>query len=70
MKTTTAFAIANSAMWIGVSIAVGIGIFVTKDMRCLWFLIIPLCGGYSVKTTEKQVARDNSIQIQNKGETE
>lgn len=31
------------AVWGSAAIAIGIAIYYTHDMRCLWFLLIPAC---------------------------
>ena len=36
-------AIAVASIWISVSLAVIAGIYFTRDMRCLWFLLIAAC---------------------------
>lgn len=36
------FWFAYAMMWLSVAIAVSVGIYFTKNMKCLWFMIIPL----------------------------
>lgn len=31
------------AVWFSSAIAIGIALYYTHDMRCLWFLLIPAC---------------------------
>lgn len=33
--------LAYAIMWIAVSVAVGIGLYFTRNIHCLWFLLIP-----------------------------
>ena len=33
---------AYAMMWVAVSVAVSIGLYFTRNIHCLWFLIIPL----------------------------
>lgn len=33
---------AYAMMWVAVSVAVSIGLYYTRNIHCLWFLIIPL----------------------------
>ena len=33
--------LAYAIMWIAVSVAVGIGLYFTRNIHCLWFLTIP-----------------------------
>lgn len=30
------------AVWLSTALAVGAGLYFTHDMRCLWFMVIPL----------------------------
>jgi len=34
------------AIWLSSAIAIGIGIYYTHDIRCLWFLLVPACMSY------------------------
>ena len=34
------------AIWGSTAIAIGIALYYTHDMRCLWFLLIPSCMSY------------------------
>jgi len=29
------------AVWLSSALAIGMGLYITHDMRCLWFLLIP-----------------------------
>jgi hypothetical protein len=31
------------AIWGSTAMAIGIALYYTHDMRCLWFLLIPMC---------------------------
>lgn len=31
------------AIWGSTAVAIGIALYYTNDMRCLWFLLIPAC---------------------------
>ena len=68
MRSTTAIAIINSAIWVSSCVAIGLGLYFTQDIKCLWFLIIPACSGYVTKWDKSQIAEDNSIQIQGESE--
>ena len=47
MKATTACMIINVSVWVSTSVAVGIGLYFTRDIKCLWFMFIPaLFGGF------------------------
>lgn len=46
------FAIAVAFIWIASALAIIAGLYFTKDMRCLWFLIIPAC--VRVRTGKKE----------------
>ena len=35
-------AIAVCAIWISTALAVSVGIYVSKNPKCLWFMLIPL----------------------------
>ena len=54
MKSTTAVAIINSAIWLSTSIAIGIGLYYTKDIKCLWFLLIPTFNHYVTTSKENE----------------
>lgn len=45
---------AYAMMWLAVSVAVSIGLYFTRSIHCLWFLIIPLF--VSMKHNEKDKA--------------
>lgn len=34
------------AIWGSTAIVIGIALYYTHDMRCLWFLLIPTCMSY------------------------
>ena len=38
------------AIWGSTALAIGVAIYFTHDMRCLWFLLIPAC--VRIKTNE------------------
>ncbi len=45
MKSTTASAIVNTAMWLGVSAAVIVALLLTQRLAVFWFYLIPaFCG--------------------------
>ena len=54
MKSTTAVAIINTAIWLSTSIAISVGLYYTKDIRCLWFLLIPSLNCFVTTSKEKQ----------------
>ena len=31
------------AVWGSVALAISVAVYYTRDMRCLWFLLIPAC---------------------------
>ena len=31
------------AVWLSSALAISVTVYVTHDMRCLWFLLIPAC---------------------------
>ena len=39
------FVVAVAFIWIASALAIIAGLYFTKDMRCLWFLLIPACVG-------------------------
>ena len=46
------FAVAVASIWVASALAIIAGLYFTKDMRCLWFLIVPACVG--VRTGKKE----------------
>lgn len=44
------------AVWGSTAIAIAIAIYITHDMRCLWFLLIPMC--MRVKSDNKAESED------------
>lgn len=52
MKPTTACALTNSAIWISSCAVIGIGLFLTRSMHCLWFLLIPASSGFVTRSIE------------------
>ena len=70
MRSTTACAIINTAIWVSSAIVIAIALNITKSFHCLWFLLIPTLCGYVTKNEQSQVAGDNSIQIQGHKESE
>ena len=42
------FVLAIAAIWVPCAVAVSVGLYFTRDIRCLWFLLIP--ARISVKT--------------------
>ena len=54
MKATTAAALINVAMWIGVSAAIIVALVITSRISVLWFYIIPALSGYSTRTTSNK----------------
>ena len=49
---------AYAMMWVAVSVAVSIGLYFTRNIHCLWFLIIPLF--VSVKHEPKDDGKDKA----------
>jgi len=45
------------AIWSSTAIAIGIAIYYTHDMRCLWFLLIPAC--ISFRNNNKKGEEEN-----------
>ena len=70
MKITTAGAIINASMWISTSVVIAVALYLTRNINCLWFLLIPACSGYRFSYEKNQMAGDNSIQIQSGGDKE
>ena len=48
-KNNIDLALAVAAVWLSVSLAVIAGIYFTRDMRCLWFLLIAACVRIGIK---------------------
>ena len=36
------------AVWGSTAMAIGIALYYTHDMRCLWFLLVPACMSFRV----------------------
>lgn len=51
MTIEKAVAIINTSMWLGSSIAISVGLYITHDIRCLFFFLIPALSMCSTKTT-------------------
>lgn len=41
------------AVWISTTLLIGVVIYCTQDMRCLWFLLIPALMRFRGENTEK-----------------
>ena len=46
------------AIWGSTAIAIGIALYYTHDMRCLWFLLIPAC--MSFQSNDKAKSEDKA----------
>jgi hypothetical protein len=46
------------AVWLSSAIAIGIAVYVTHDMRCLWFLLIPAFMRF--RTNDHAESEDNN----------
>lgn len=55
---------AYAMMWVAVSVAVSIGLYFTRNIHCLWFLIIPSL--VSVKHDPKDNGNSDSEVEENK----
>ena len=44
------------AIWGSTAIAIGIGLYYTHDIRCLWFLLVPTCMRY--RSNDKEESED------------
>ena len=44
------------AVWGSTAIAIGVAIYYTHDMRCLWFLLIPALIGFKSKDDGGEVS--------------
>ena len=55
MSKNTAFAIAVFSKWFGTGIAVSVGLCVTKNFHCLWFMVIPLLVSEETRDKENEV---------------
>ena len=42
--------VAYALVWLSVALAVSVGLFVTKNFNCLWFLILPALVRFHTKT--------------------
>lgn len=42
------------AVWGSTAVAIGIAIYYTHDMRCLWFLLIPACMSFRNNDKESE----------------
>lgn len=54
MKTTTAFAIVNAAIWLGVTAAIITALILTKRLSVFWFYLIPMLCSYSLREGKKE----------------
>ena len=54
MKSTTAVAIINTAMWITTSAAIIFAVYATQRISPLWFFLIPAISGFTANTTSKR----------------
>lgn len=48
-----------SMIWISVAAAIIAGLYYTHDIKCLWFLIVPLFTKVKVKTEENKEDLDD-----------
>lgn len=53
-KNNIDLALAVAAVWLSVSLAVIAGIYFTRDMRCLWFLLIAACVRIGIKCDDEE----------------
>ena len=47
-------AIAICAIWISTALAVSVGIYVTKNPKCLWFMLIPMFMRVSTRSKDTE----------------
>ena len=47
------FALILLAVWGSVAVAISVGLYFTRDIRCLFFFIIPLLKNMSIQRGEK-----------------
>lgn len=47
---------ALAAVWVPTALAVAAGLYFTRDMRCLWFMLVPSL--VSIKTTSRESKDD------------
>ena len=48
------------AIWGSTALAIGVAIYFTHDMRCLWFLLIPAC--VRIKTNEDKEKEETTYE--------
>jgi len=46
--------IAYGMAWLATAIAIGVAIYVTKEVRCLWFLLLPAFISIKSESTKPQ----------------
>lgn len=49
------------AVWLSSAIVIGIALYYTHDMRCLWFLLIPACMSFRSNDKAESEDKDESI---------
>lgn len=54
MKEDTLAVFIITIIWVSVASAVIAGLYYTHDIKCLWFLIVPLFTRVKVKTEEER----------------
>lgn len=47
------------AVWGSTAMAIGIALYYTHDMRCLWFLLIPACMSYRSRSNDETESEDS-----------
>ena len=58
-RNDISFAVAVASIWAASALAIIAGLYFTKDMRCLWFLLIPACVG--VRTGKKEESNNELV---------
>jgi hypothetical protein len=54
MKATTAVAVINTAMWLGITAAIIVALILTQRLSVFWFYLIPAFFGYATKQHGKE----------------
>lgn len=53
------------AIWGSTAVAIGIALYYTHDIRCLWFLLIPSLMSFQTDSNKKKDKEDVSMGVTN-----
>jgi hypothetical protein len=54
-------AVTDAAMWLSTGAAICIAIFLTERIIPLWFFLMPIIGGYAMRSAEVKATQDTDI---------